>query len=119
MAINFTQMVYEPSFDVFSRLIVVTPLKSQPTVDAYNARGIYSSQPVDVPAEEGTVFSDSVTIVDVIEAEFVVVPIQGDLVNIPSDSDLPEIGDFEVIDTKTNGGGETTLVIRRLVETKP
>lgn len=119
MAVNFSQMVYSPAFDVFARPITVTPLKSQPNAPAYAARGIYSSQPLDVLAEEATTFSDAQTIVDIIEDEFSVLPIQGDLVGIPADVDLPAIGDFEIIDTKGNGGGETSLVIRRLVESKP
>lgn len=120
MAVNYSTMVYSPSFDVFARSITITPLMSQPNnVAPYIGRGIYSSQPIDIPAEAATVFSDAATVVDIIEVEFAVLPIQGDLVSIDAYGDLPAIGDFEVADTRSNGGGETTLVLRRQVESKP
>lgn len=120
MAIDYGQMVYSPTFDVFARTVTITPLKSQPNSPAaYTARGIYSSQPIDVPLEESTVFSDSAVVLDIIESEFSVLPVQGDLVSVPSSGDIAGAGDFEVADSRTNGGGETTLVLRRQVGAKP
>lgn len=119
MAINFSQQVYIPAQDIFGRLAVFTPTASQPLQAAFNGRGIYSTQPVDVLAEDSSIFSDARTILDVVEAEFVVVPIQGDLVSIPSYQGLPALGDFEVIETKSNGGGETSLSLRKIMVAKP
>jgi hypothetical protein len=49
-----------------------------------------------------------------------VLPLQGDLINVPADaSGLIAEGDFEVLDADPNGGGETTLTLRRLVTAKP
>jgi hypothetical protein len=46
-------------------------------------------------------------------------PSQGDIVTIPANADLPALGDFNVIDVKSNGGGETTLTLRKVVVSKP
>ena len=119
MAINFSRQVYKPTFDTFARPVTFTPLASQPGHLAYTGRGIYSTQPIDVLAEDTSIFSDTRTILDVIEDEFLVVPIQGDTLLIDASADLPLIGSFEVIEVKSNGGGETSLSLRRLMETKP
>lgn len=119
MALNFSTLVYLPNFDVFARDIVVTPLASQPGGAAYGARGIYDTRSLDVLAMDGSIFSDQQTILDVRETEFDVLPAQGDLIDIPPDGAIPEAGMFEVVDANTNGGGETTLVIRKVVPAKP
>jgi len=119
MAIDFAAQVYLPAFNIFARPCVFTPLKSQPSQPAYTARGIYGTQALDITAEDASIFSDQITILDVIENEFTVVPIQGDLISIPADLTLPALGDFEIIDGKTNGGGQTTFNLRKLVVSKP
>ena len=48
-----------------------------------------------------------------------VLPVQGDQVAIPAEGGLPDAGSWEVIDTSRNGGGETTLTLRRLMPPKP
>ena len=119
MAINFSRQVYNPIFAVFARPVTFTPLASQPDQPAYIGRGIYSTQPIDVLAEDTSIFSDTRTILDIIEVEFSVVPVQKDTLLIDAYADLPAIGSFEVIEVKSNGGGETSLSLRRLMETKP
>jgi hypothetical protein len=120
MAVNFSVLVYLPQYDTFARSITVMPLASQPGAPAYTARGIYDTRPVDFAGEDGSIVSDQQTILDVREAEFSVVPEQLDRIAIPADADGgPDLGEFEVIDTETNGGGETTLVIRKIVTSKP
>jgi hypothetical protein len=119
MPINFTTQVYIPTQDIFGRTITVTPLVSQPNAPAYAARGIYSTTPTDVEAEDGSIFSDTRTILDIVEAEFTVLPLQGDRIYIGPDSGLPEVGTFLVTDVDSNGGGETTLSLQRVVTTKP
>ena len=42
-----------------------------------------------------------------------VLPQQGDLIHIPAEGMIPAEGDFEVTDVDRNGGGETTLAIRK------
>jgi hypothetical protein len=120
MAVNFSTLVYLPNYDMFARPITVTPLASQPGSPAYAARGIYDTRAVDVAAMDGSIISDQQTILDVRQAEFTKVPEQLDRINIPADAEGgPALGDFEVTDTEDNGGGETTLIIRKIVTAKP
>jgi hypothetical protein len=119
MPIDYASVVYSPAYDLFARKIVVTPLVSQPGVPAYTSRGVYTTEEDDILTEEGAVFSDQRTILDIIAKEFEVQPLQGDHVFIPADSGVPEAGTFEIIDTDDNGGGETTLSLRKWVDAKP
>jgi len=119
MPIDFASVVYTPGQDMFGRKIIVTPLTSQPGMPAYMSRGIYTTEEDDVLTEDGAIFSDQRTIVDIIAKEFEVLPIQGDHIFIPADGGVPEAGLFEVIDIDDNGGGETTLSLRKVVDSKP
>jgi hypothetical protein len=119
MAVDFTTMVYNPAFAVFARPVTFTPVASVPGGPAFTGRGIYSTQPIEVATEIGSSFSDQVTILDIIDREFAVVPLQGDTLYIPALLSMPALGGFEVIDTVMNGGGETTLTLRKLVTSKP
>jgi hypothetical protein len=119
MPIDYASVLYMPGYNMFARTIVVTPLVSQPNMPAYTARGIYTTQQDDVLTEEGAIFSDQKTILDIIAKEFEVLPLQGDHVFIPTDSGVPEAGMFEIIDLDDNGGGEITLSIRKWVDAKP
>jgi hypothetical protein len=112
MAVNFALMPYLPNYEFWARTIVVTPLFGAP----YTARGIYNTRGTVVDTDFGrAVISDQETIVDILEFEFAVLPIQGDLIDIPAYQGIPAAGLFEVTDASTNGGGETTLVVRKLV----
>ena len=115
MAINFSVTNYLPCQNVFGRSIFVTPIASQPGLATpYYARGILDTRGTVVQTEAGlAVLSDQETILDIREAEFPVVPVQGDLIDIPADSGIPAAGTFEVTDAAWNGGGEITLTIRR------
>ena len=120
MAVDFSTLVYLPNFDMYARPITVTPMASQPGLPAYTARGIYDTRPIDVQAEDGSIISDQQTILDVRDEEFAIVPEQLDRIHIPADPDAgPDLGEFEVTDTESNGGGETTLIIRKIVTAKP
>src|SRR5512139_822159 len=107
MAINFSRQVYTPAFNVFARPVTFSGGAS-PT----SARGIYNTEPIDVLAEEGAIFSEARVILDILEEEFTTLPMQGDHVTIPAYADLPALGEWEVIETKSNGGGEMTLALR-------
>ena len=119
MAVNFSTQVYLPTYDTFARSVIFTPVKSQPNQAAYGARGIYGTVSIDVMAEDNSIISDARTILDIREIEFTVLPVQGDLVEIPTTSGMPALGSFEIIDSNTNGGGETTLFIRKQVTASP
>lgn len=119
MAVDFAAQVYIPNYNLFARPIVITPSASQPGVADYNGRGIYSSQTIDVPIEDGNIFSDQMTIVDILEMEFPITPQQGDTLLIPADQTLPALGVFEITNTWHNGGGEVTLAVRKVVDAVP
>ena len=114
MALNFGTLLILPCQDLFSREMAFTPVASQPGGPAYTCRGIFSTRAVDIQTDEGVaIIDDQETIVDIRESEFVVLPQQGDRLNIPAEGDLPALGDWEVVETSTDGGGETTLVVRK------
>jgi hypothetical protein len=116
MAVDFSKVVLDANYEFWSRPVTVTPVASQPGAPSYGARGIYSSGAIAIPAEGGMVISDQQTILDIMEVDFPVLPRQFDQITIPTDpaSGLPPLGDFEVVDVNSDGGGETTLVLRKL-----
>jgi hypothetical protein len=119
MPVNFSDLVYLPNFNTFARAIFITPLASQPGQPVYQARGIFDTVPIDVVALDGSIISEQRTILDLREVEFAVLPVQGDQFAIPADGGLPDAGNWEAIDTSRNGGGETTLTLRKLMTAKP
>jgi hypothetical protein len=114
MGIDMSTAVYLPNFDAFARPVVFSPIVSRPGGGVYTGRGIFGTQDVGVPGEDGSIISDQVTILDIREREFSILPRQRDRLTIPVDGDTPEEGVFEIVDTSTNGGGETTLIIRKI-----
>jgi hypothetical protein len=119
VAINYSQNVYLPTYNVFARPVTFMLISSNPPGTPFDGRGIYSTQPVDVLSEDNSIFSDQQTILDILEQEFTVIPEQGDRLFIPAHIGMPELGNFEIMDADTNGGGETTLVLRKVVVAKP
>jgi hypothetical protein len=79
-----------------------------------SARGIYDSRTLNVVMEDGSIFSDQQTILDIRTSEFSVLPMQGDFINVPLEpvSGLPDLGDFEITNVFHNGGGEVTLELK-------
>lgn len=119
MPVNFSELIYLPTQEIFGRIVTFTPRVSQPGVAAYVARGILDTEAMDVQAMDGSIISETSVILDIRDEEFAVVPLQGDLVDIPADGGVPAEGQFEIIDTDPNGGGETTLTLRHIVPSKP
>lgn len=113
MAINWSTQVYAPQYTTFARPVTFNPVKSQPSAGTFDGRGIYGTVSIDVIGEDQTIISDARTILDVLESDFTVVPVQGDRVDIPANIGMPALGEFEIIDANTNGGGETTLFLRK------
>jgi hypothetical protein len=120
MALNFRDIVYAPNYNVFARSIWITPVVSQPGMGVFNARGIFDTRDTDVVAMDGSLFSDCKTILDILIDEFPVVPLQGDIVDIPFEAGI-EGGVFYISDRlgEGNAGGELTLVLQRKEDAKP
>jgi hypothetical protein len=119
VAVNFSTLVKLPCQDMFAVPVTFTPLASQPGQPSFGARAIFYTGLVDVPMTDGSIFSDQQTVLDIRDSEFGVVPRQGDLVTIPYDCNGAPLGDFEITDSSVDGGGQTTLSLRRYGEAKP
>ena len=120
MAVNFSTMAKLPCQDMFAVPITVTPIASRPGGPAYAARGIFNTGSIDIGTTDGSVFSDQQTILDVRDAEFGnVPPAQFDRILIPFDCNGAPLGEFEVTDASKDGGGQTTLTLRKFEAPKP
>jgi hypothetical protein len=115
MGADFSTLVYSPNFDMWARSAVVTPLVSQPAVGSFTKRGIYNRNRLTVVLEDGSVMVEQETILDILAAEFPILPTQGDQIDIPADGKVPAAGSFSVISAWDNGGGEINLHLRQLV----
>ena len=120
MAINFNDNLYSFVMDVFSRPVTVTPLVSQPGEPAYGNRAYYDTKETDVLTEDGALYSDSRTYIDIRMEEYPVLPMQGDLVDIPFHAGTPG-GAFIVSDLAGDGnaGGMITMTLKKNVVPKP
>jgi hypothetical protein len=117
MAINYSQMVYVYAQNTFSRPVTFTP---QGGGAPFEGRGIMDTDPIDVMAEDGSVISETRVVLDIRDDEYTVLPKQGDRVDVGGDpSGIPARGPFVIVDSDPNGGGETTLTLRHIVESKP
>jgi hypothetical protein len=116
MAVNFSTMVLSHCFNLYSRPITVVPTASQPGMPAYRARAIYDSRTMNVALDDSTILSDQDTTIDIMEEEFATLPVQGDGVVIDVDpiSLLPRLGQFVVDNVWNDGGGETTLQMKKV-----
>jgi hypothetical protein len=115
MGVDYSTMIYLPTYDMFARPVTITPLASEPNGAAYPARGIYNHNRMNVLLEDGSTFVEQETILDIRAAEFITVPEQGDEVYIGPDGNdgMPAVGDFVITSTWDNGGGEINLHLRK------
>jgi hypothetical protein len=115
MGINMGALVKLPVIDLFGRPVEVIPLMG----GAYIARGYFGTNALDEVLEDGSVLTSQQTYLDVLEAEFAVMPRQGDIIDIPADGAVPAAGRFEVVSATTDGGGLTTIVLNRVMASRP
>lgn len=122
MAVDFSASLLTPNYDQWARPIAVTPIASAPAAAAYQARGIFDTEALDLLSED-VVISDQKTILDISEEEFLsaghALPQQGDLINIAAHATLRALGDFQVVSTSSDGGGETTLELHKWEASAP
>lgn len=115
MGHNWADEVYAVAQGEFGREIWINPLASQPGAPAYQARGIYNHNRMNLTLEDGSTFVEHETICDVLITDFVVLPQQNDELTIPVDpfgmQSAP--GDFLITSTWENGGGELSLHLKK------
>jgi hypothetical protein len=119
MGMNFSTMIYAPNFAQWARPITFNPVASQPGQAAFAARGIWHQDRIDVVMMDGSMFVDQQDSMDILEAEFPILPQQFDRIVIPADNDIPAEGEYEVVSATRNGGGETNLVLRKWLPALP
>jgi hypothetical protein len=117
---NFTDQLHTLTFESFARPVTVTPTVSQPGQPAYSSRGYFGTKELDIITEAGGVLSDSQSYLDIIMAEFPVLPRQGDTIDIPDHQSVPG-GSFMVLDLAGvgEGSGLITVQLRKVVTNKP
>lgn len=123
MGVNYSTMIYAPNFIQFARPVTFYPVASAPTVGSFATRGIFHDGRLDVVLEDDSLYVNQETSLDILETDFANAglpqPQQFDRVNIPQDGPGGMIaeGDFEVTTVTRNGGGETTLILRKFSST--
>ena len=111
--LDFDGIVLTTLQSTFSRPIVITPLVSQPSVGAYAARGVYSTNPVDLVAIPDAVLSDQHPAVWIRMNEFPIMPMAGDQLEIPPHLTMPTAGKFEVLDVDSWANGKAVLTLKK------
>jgi hypothetical protein len=110
--LDFNTVVVQQVQNIFSRPITITPYGSQPGKQAYNARGVYVTTPVDVVTEGQVVYSDARTVLDIRSSEYPVHPGVRDWIFIPAHMSMPSAGPFEVQDVDKYHDGRARLTLR-------
>jgi hypothetical protein len=115
MPVDFETMLFLQTQDVFSLVIEITPVTSQPGQATYSNRGIFNTVDIVTQTEFGPVVSDQKDIIDILIGEYPFPPMQGDRIHIPVQAGVSSgvPGDYEVVSTATNGVGQITLDVRR------
>jgi hypothetical protein len=118
VGVNYSALIYSPNFLQFARPVTFYPVTSAPAVGSFSTRGIFHDGRLDVVLEDGSLYVNQETSLDILETDFAIaglpLPQQQDRVNIPQDGPGGMIaeGDFEIITVTRNGGGETNLILR-------
>ena len=103
MPVDFSSLVLGPCLATFARDVTVYPVASNGVV-SYRARGIFSSNPVDVVMQDGAIFSDVKTTLGIKLSEFEIPIVVGDRIEIGAV--MYWTGD---IDNDGQGGASITL----------
>jgi hypothetical protein len=115
MGLDMSILTKLPQMDMFARPITVTPAGGA----SYANRGIWHEDENDFLAEDNSVVTDHRVSIDVRDAEFAVVPRQGDAIDIPADGTVPAEGTFTVLAAHSDGGGMTNLLLQEYQTVAP
>jgi hypothetical protein len=114
MAIDFDALVLSPAMEAFAISVLVTPIKTRPGVGPFTARGVFSSDPLTVEMQDGTVFDDQQTKLGIRQSELGSnkMPGNGDRVKI-TETMHPHYGRvFYISDTDGDGQGGQVFQLR-------
>lgn len=103
--IDFAALVLGPALAVFGEPVTVTPTASQPAVAPYQARGVWSFKPVEIPLSEGGDHSTNVPALGVRLADFTVAPDQGDFFALRGKT-------YVAVDVTPDGQGGADVILR-------
>ena len=107
MAFDFAGLVLGPAMAAFADPIVFTPVKSQPGVAAFPARGVYAVKQVTVRTDEG-IFTDQQPTLGIMLADYPVPPMQDDT--------FVRAGvTWSVWDVQPDGQGGADLILKQVI----
>jgi len=110
--IDFDALVLNKTVDIFSIACRFTFTVSAPGTEQV-ARGVYSSNPIDVQMQDETIFSDQQTSLGIRVRDFLIPPDRGDAVEI-IDVRHPAFGQkYWIGDSDLDGQGGATLLLRQ------
>jgi hypothetical protein len=115
MAVNLDVMLQGAIFDVWAVPVTFLPIASQPAAPSYDKRGILNTYSIDVAAENGSLYSEQRTILDIRDSEFGTLPVQNDHCIIPKDCNNVPKGEYQILTAASDGGGQTMLTIRKVM----
>jgi hypothetical protein len=106
LGLDWSLLVKKPIMDMYARPIAVNGVAN---------RGIWHEDDNDFLAEDNSVVTDHRVSIDILDAEFAVVPKQGDLIDIPADGAVPppDGTPFTVMAAHRDGGGMTNLLLQQ------
>jgi hypothetical protein len=125
MGINYSLMIYAPNFTQLARQVTFYPIVSAPATPSFSCRGIFHDGRQDVVLEDGSLYVQQETSLDILETDFtsagLPLPEQLDQLNIPQDGPggMVAEGNFEITSVTRNGGGEANLILRKVVTALP
>ncbi len=103
---DFANLVLGPVMAAFGRPITFTPVKSEPGVAAYPARGVYAVKQVTIRTEDGGGFTDQQPTLGIRLADYPVPPMQSDSFTLNGVA-------WWVWDVQPDGQGGADLVIKQ------
>jgi hypothetical protein len=113
VGVNFDALVLSPCEDIFAIACTFTQLVSNPGAPPFVARGVFSSNPIDVQMQDETIFGDQQTSLGIRLRDFALPPPgRGDLVEIV-DISHPAFGSkYWIGDVDLDGQGGAALLLR-------
>lgn len=120
MPVDFSALVLAPNMGTFAIDVMIDPIKSQPLAPPYRARGILTSQQVNVVLENGAVLSDQQTTLGIRRADkhadgttmWVALPMRGDGCATLDTAGVP-IENFWIADIDADRQGGHKLQLRK------